>query len=329
MSVTNLGLNLSQIIIPTPFPVGPVNVYTIEDPGGGLSLIDTGPRTDPAMAALEQGIADLGYRLTDITRIIITHGHVDHCGLAADIAQISGAKVFAHPYTASSLEEQWSERDRRREYYRERLVEAGVPIEIQVQLAHMLGGLRQYGSDVSIATTLDEGDEVDIGGSTWQVHHMPGHASGLICLLQPDLGLFLSSDHLLRDISSNPFFEPPIPGQTQRRRALVDYVVSLDRTSALEFSVAWPGHGEPVYDHRTLIQNRLAHHRQRAGSILGALANGPNTVYNLSLVIFPDLNPMDRFLSISEVLAHLEWLEDRGAVEAQYEEGRMLWRVAD
>ena len=329
MSFKNLGPNLFQIIIPTPFPVGPVNVYVIEDPGGGLCLIDAGPRTGPALAALEQGIADLGYRLSDVTRIVVTHGHVDHYGLAGDIAQVSGAKVFAHPHTASSLEEQSSERDRRHEYYKQRLVEAGVPVDVQFQLAHILGGLRQYGSDVSIATTLDEGDEVDIGGSTWQVYHMPGHSNGLICLLQPDLGLFLSSDHLLRDISSNPFFEPPLPGQTQRRRALVDYIASLDRTSALEFSVAWPGHGEPIYDHRTLIRDRLAHHRLRAKSILGALANGPNTVYDLSLIIFPDLNPMDRFLSISEVLAHLEWLEDQGAVEAEYENGRMLWRVAD
>jgi glyoxylase-like metal-dependent hydrolase (beta-lactamase superfamily II) len=227
------------------------------------------------------------------------------------------------------LKEHLAERERRRDYYRERLVEAGVPGEIQVQLAHTLGGLRRYSSGVSIATTLDEGDAIDLGGNSWQVHHMPGHASGLICLLQPNLGVFLSNDHLLRDISSNPFFEPPVPGQTQQRRALVDYVASLERTSALEFSVAWPGHGKPICDHRSLIRDRLAHHRRRAEGILGALANGPTTVYDLSLVIFSDLNPMDRFLSISEVLAHLEWLEDQGAVEAEYEDGRILWRVAD
>jgi len=326
MTVTSISPNLFQISIPTPFPVGPVNVYAMEDPGGRLALIDTGPRTDPARVALEQGLADLGYRLTDVARIIVTHSHVDHYGLAGDIVQVSGAKVFSHPRTRPLLEEHSIARERLRDYYGKRLAEAGVPTDIQGTLAPILRGFRHFGSEVAIASTLDEGDEIDIGGRRWQVHFMPGHAGGLICLRQPSEGAFLSSDHLLRDVSSNPFFEPPLPGQTQRRRALVDYVASLERTSELEFSVAWPGHGAPIYDHRALIKDRLAHHQRRAERILGALVNGPHTVYALSEVIFSDLNPMDRFLSISEVLAHLEWLEDQGAVWAEHENGLMLWR---
>ena len=329
MTVTNIGPNLFQIVIPTPFPVGPVNVYAIKDPGGRLSLIDTGPRTDPARAALEHGLADLGYRLTDVARIIVSHGHVDHYGLAGDIVQVSGAKVFAHPRTRPLLEEHSKERERRRDYYGKQLAEAGVPADSQATLEHILRGFRHFGSEVSITGTLDEGDEIDIGGRSWQVCFMPGHAGGLICLLQPDHGTFLSSDHLLRDISSNPFFEPPLPGQTQRRRALVDYVASLERTSELEFSVAWPGHGAPIHAHRTLIKDRLAHHQRRAERILGVLVNGPHTIYALSEAIFSDLNPMDRFLSISEVLAHLEWLEDQGAAWAKFENGRMLWQVTN
>jgi glyoxylase-like metal-dependent hydrolase (beta-lactamase superfamily II) len=164
-----------------------------------------------------------------------------------------------------------------------------------------------------------------MAGQRWQVLFLPGHAGGLICLYQPETQLFLSNDHILRDISSNPLFEPPLPGQTRRRRSLVDYVASLKRTAALGIAVAWPGHGEPIYDHRTLIEGRLTFHHRRADRIMAALKGAAQTIYALSLGIFAELSPMDRFLAISEVLAHLEWLEDRGAVRCEKKNGLAVW----
>jgi glyoxylase-like metal-dependent hydrolase (beta-lactamase superfamily II) len=131
---------------------------------------------------------------------------------------------------------------------------------------------------------------------------------------------------LLRDVSSNPLVEPPPPGQPRRRRSLVDYIASLQRTAALDITIAWPGHGEPILDHRALIESRLAFHHRRAGAILAALHDGPRTAYALSQLLFPDLNTVDYFLAISEVLAHLEWLEAHGGVTALRQSGLMLWR---
>jgi hypothetical protein len=60
--------------------------------------------------------------------------------------------------------------------------------------------------------------------------------------------------------------------------------------------------------------------------MVSALSGGPQTVYALSLAIFGDLNTMDRFLAISEVLAHLEWLETCGDVTSEPQDGTLLWR---
>ncbi len=73
-------MKIHRISVPTPFYVGPVNVYLIEeDP---LTLIDAGPRDDASLEGLRSGLNQLGYKLSDIKRIIISHAHADHYGLA-------------------------------------------------------------------------------------------------------------------------------------------------------------------------------------------------------------------------------------------------------
>ena len=97
--------DLYQLIIPTPFPVGPVNVYVARDPeGDGLTLVDCGPRTPEARAALDAGLAALGHSVHDVRRIVVTHAHADHYGLAANIAAESGAQVLTHPFNRPTLQ---------------------------------------------------------------------------------------------------------------------------------------------------------------------------------------------------------------------------------
>lgn len=328
MTVTRIIPNLYQLVIPTPFPVGPVNVYLSIDPDGPLTLVDTGPRTKQARASLEHALATLGFSLTDVGRIIITHAHADHYGLAGDIARASGASIHSHCRNQPMLEDYADERERLGVFYQGLVAEAGMPQHVWTTVVQVLQGFRRFATEVSGVRSLDEGDELKLAGKGWRVLFMPGHAGGLICLYQPETKLFLSNDHLLRDISSNPLFEPPLPGQTQRRRSLVDYVASLERTAAMDIAVAWPGHGAPIHDHLALVKERLAFHRRRADKLLMGLQDGPQTIYALSQAIFGKLNPMDRFLAISEVLAHLEWLEDQGAVVSLRQDGVVLWRAA-
>jgi glyoxylase-like metal-dependent hydrolase (beta-lactamase superfamily II) len=326
MTVTRIVPHLYQIVVPTPFPVGPINTYFSTDPAGPLTLVDTGPRTDEARAALERGLNTLGYTLADVECIIITHAHSDHYGLAGDIAHVSGASVFSHAHNRPQLEDDGAESAKRGAFYKDELIKAGVPDDVRTTIFRMLGGTRNFASSVSRVHNLDEGDEVQLAGQSWQVLFMPGHTAGLICLYQPEIRLFLSNDHLLRDISSNPIFEPPLRGQTQRRRSLVDYIASLERTAAMSIAITWPGHGDAIYDHRALIEERLAFHHRRADKIIAALQNSPQTVFALSQAIFAKLNPTDFFLAISEVLAHLEWLEERAVVTSDIDNGRVFWR---
>ena len=92
-STTCVADGIWRIVVPTPFPVGPINVYVIDD--DPLTLVDIGPVDADARAVLEAGLAQIGYAVGDLRRIFVSHQHVDHWGLAAELADRSAAEVSA------------------------------------------------------------------------------------------------------------------------------------------------------------------------------------------------------------------------------------------
>ncbi|HHS98449.1 MAG TPA: MBL fold metallo-hydrolase [Chloroflexi bacterium] len=303
---------LHRLSIPTPFPVGPVNVYVVE--GDGLTLIDVGPRFQPAREALHEGLRRLGYRLNDVRQVILTHTHSDHAGMAAEVVEASGAQVLTHPLNFAELADYAAERERRLAFYAALMQEAGMPPEVMAQIAAARRGYSRFAQAVRPDLPLEDGTTIDLGGEPWQVLHTPGHTGGLICLYQPDRRLLLSSDHLLRDVSSNPIVEPPRKEGEPRPKRLLDYLAQLKRVAQMEVDLALPGHGPPITDVKGLIEQRVAFHRQRAQEMLAVLAEGDRSAYEISVALFPDLDPINRFLAVSEVIGHLDWLEEQGKV---------------
>ncbi|MBC7226998.1 MAG: MBL fold metallo-hydrolase [Thermoflexales bacterium] len=317
---------LDMLTIPTPFPVGPVNVYLVKE-DDGLTLIDVGPRFEPAQEALQEQLARRGYRLSDVRRIILTHVHSDHCGLAGMLAEESGAEVYSHPANFSLLADYAAERERWLAFYAALMQEAGMPADQVVQVDRLRRGMSRYMTPVRPTGPLKEGDTLPLGGEEWRVLHTPGHSGGLICLYQPQRQLLISSDHLLRDVSSNPIVEPPEQDGRERPRRLAEYLSQLQRVAELPVELALPGHGLFISDVRDLVARRLAFHEERARRVANLLQNGARTAYDLSLHLFPHPDPVNRFLAVSEVIGHLEVLELRGEVVSVVENGVRLWQI--
>jgi glyoxylase-like metal-dependent hydrolase (beta-lactamase superfamily II) len=314
---------LHALSIPTPFPVGPVNVYLAE--GDPLTLVDAGPRYGPARESLQEALASCGYRVADLQCIVVTHAHADHYGLAAELASASGAEVLTHAANLSWLDADASAR--RLAFYGEALVWAGVPAEVWTDLARMSRDTSRYAEPIYPDGTLADGDVLQLGGEGWQVLHTPGHAGGLVCLYQPGRRLLISSDHLIRDVSSNPVIEPPPPGETERPRRLVEYMAQLQRVAALDVALALPGHGPPIADHRALIGERLAFHETRARRMLDTMGDGVLTIHEIAAALFPGRDPINHFLALSEVIGHLQWLEVEGRVACVEQGGVARWQA--
>ncbi len=301
---------LHRFSLPTPFPVGPVNVYLAE--GEHLTLIDTGPRYQPAREALQAGLNDVGYGVADLERILLTHAHADHCGRAAELAAGSGAEVWTHSANVHRLGHDGD--TRRLASYAQVMHWAGVPAPVMMKLARTERGYHQYSEPLTPDHAVSDEDLLELGGEMWRVLHTPGHTGGLICLYQPERGLLISSDHLLQDVSSNPIVDPPPRGGSELPRRLVEYMTQLRRVADLAVTLALPGHGPAITDHRALIQKRLLFHEERARCILDTLDDETFTAYEIAGILFPDLDPVNTFLAISEVIGHLQWMEKEGRV---------------
>jgi glyoxylase-like metal-dependent hydrolase (beta-lactamase superfamily II) len=315
------GIHL--LAIPTPFPVGPVNAYLLE--GKPLTLVDVGPKTQLAWETLQAELRALGYRLSDIEQVVITHTHHDHFGQAGKVIEASGAALLSFTGNRFPLEHFDTWWEQRMAYVSDLMLEEGAPEESLKEM-DVIRGFAQYAGSVPHMTDLKDNDELRIGNRTWAALHTPGHAWGHLCFFDQESGLLLSGDHLLRDITSNPVLETPRSGLRERPRSLPDYVHSLQRVRELDVQKVLPGHGQPIYNHRALVDEILTHHARRGALILQLLKQRDRTVYDLGQALFGDRLPgVELFLVMSEIIGHLDILELKGQVRRVHEDDHAVW----
>ncbi len=325
MSLEVLG-NLYQIVAPTPFAVGPVNCYVATTEP--VTLIDTGPLHADSRAALHTGLIELGLRVSDLRRIVITHAHADHYGLAGELVRESGAEVWTHRHNRATLEQYATSREQRNAFYMQLMIESGVPQAERQRIADSRRVGERFSEAVKIDRVLEEGDQLGFANRTWQVYHMPGHAGGLITFFEPESRVLLSNDHLLREISSNPIVEPAPDGGPRPHR-LVEYLHHLQRAVDLKPSIAWTSHGGPVHDVEKLVRQRVHFHVRRADKILGLIGEGGLSAFQIAEPLFGRLNGVDSFLALSETIGHIDWLAEQGRVIANERDNVLYWRKSN
>jgi glyoxylase-like metal-dependent hydrolase (beta-lactamase superfamily II) len=311
-------MRIVPISLPTPYPVGPVNAYLL--PGPPVTLVDCGPKTPEAKAGLEEGLARAGTIPAQIERLIITHGHVDHFGLAAAVTAASGAAVLAHEADAPKLAVDRAFIEPMRTF----IAQAGFPLDVADMV---LASLRRYRGqlDAVVPTTLvRDGDRIPLGDDTLEVLHTPGHAQGHICLWDGEA--LISGDLLLEEISPNPLVEFARDGT--RLRTLPALIRSLVRIEALNPALAYPGHGDPLSHPAARVPELIQHHNERKKRLARNLSERSWSLRELAEAWFPGLDQFNVILGLSEVIGHLDLLEDEGLLAVEPRDGVMHYTLA-
>ena len=309
-------MSIHCLPIPTPFAVGRVNCYLIED--DPLTLVDTGPNSGKALDALERALAEHGRRIEDLERIVITHQHLDHLGLVGILADRSGAEVCALDLLAPVLEEFGANAERDDELAEALMLRNGIPRDVVTALRTVSRSFRGWGVSAAVDRRLADGDRLEFAGRTLEVQHRPGHSPSDTLFWDRERATLIGGDHLIKHISSNPLISRPLGGRSgepgARPRALMMYIESLRETRELPADVVLAGHGEPVTDHVGLIDERFAMHERRAAKIAGLIAERPQTAYEIAQDLWGNVAVTQVYLTRSEVFGHVDLLIDRGEV---------------
>lgn len=284
LDVRHPAPGVGRFTVPLPFPSPDhLHVHVLQTPEGEV-LVDTGVvGFEDALAA---GLRALG---AEPRRVLITHGHIDHWGLATTIAP----RVLAHPGVLPSF----------------RFMEAapdafGHGDAAQAAMLGAFADMFELGSGVPEVDPLADGDRI----GDWEVLFTPGHDSGHICLFRAQDGVLLCGDVLL------PGYTPNVQPAGDGADALAQFLASLRRLAALPIELVLPSHGEPYTDAAGRARELIAHHENRLAELRAAMSAGMSTLRELRNATFSlaGADRGDRMLAAMETFAHLEHLRHRG-----------------
>jgi glyoxylase-like metal-dependent hydrolase (beta-lactamase superfamily II) len=321
---------LHQIVLPTPWEAGAVQVYLIE--GDPLTLIDTGVKCPAARASLEAALDSLGYGINEIQRVILTHFHGDHLGQAQSIREAGdGLEVWAHEAEAPMIEFYTPERDERIEDTEALFREYGVPEDL---LQHQVALRRKWLREVpprceatTVENVLRDGDRIPFKDFELQTIHTPGHSAGHILLLEEESGTLLSGDHIMGEtvpFTDNYYLEgPPDPrdplGRHPRFKGLLEYLRSVRKLRRQSFDAILPAHGGVIQRADRAIEDALLFYEVRIQQIergLRTLAAMGHEVtgWEIWKALFPKADPLTRMhRRMQMVIGALDVLEEQGA----------------
>lgn len=325
--VNDRGLQLIQIEMPS--ASSPVNVYLVLD--SPLTLVDTGPNLTGALTQLERGLREHGVQVQDLERIVITHPHIDHFGLARILRDRSGAEVWAPAGSEPWLGRFHENGTRINEWQDALMVRHGVPPGVVASQQHGAAFRNSWDPSVPVDRALADGDTIGFDNREWLVALRPGHSPLDLVFHDEHRGQMILGDHLIDYISSNPVITP-VPGREEQGRptALLDYCVSMRKTYDMSASLGLSGHGGPIYDHRALIEKRLGAIDRRTEVVGGLVHESPRSAHSVAREIWGERAASEAWLTLSEVLGHVDRLSARGLVrEVQSNTGAVVLEPAN
>ena len=321
---------LYQLKVPIPNnPIGHVLPYLI--PGDdGYTLVDSGWNTPEAFAALEAELKEVSVSFDQIKRLLITHVHPDHYGLAGKIKEVCGAEVIVHQRERDFIRSRYRQPGQLLERMANWLIENGVPEDEMPDMQQSSMPARAFVVPVDPDTVLWGGETLDFGVYRFEVFWTPGHSPGHICFYERAQRVLLTGDHVLPTVTPNVSLHPQ-----QQGNPLGDYLASLERLMPLEVEEVLPAHEYSFPDLQGRLREIADHHDTRLDEMLAIVGDDGATAYDVASAIIWTTGTFDSFshwtrrAAISETLAHLEYMVYQGRLHQTKEDGIIRYERAD
>lgn len=312
--------------LPLPMALNHINVWALAD-GDGWMVIDTGLRTPASVEAWEEALAGpLGGR--PVTRVLCTHMHPDHIGLAGWMCERFGA-----PLLMSRLEyvtgrmliaDTGPASEDGAAFYRR----AGWTVE---QVERWRSGYGMFGKAVApLPMTYErvrEDDRLTIGGETWRIVVGDGHSPEHLCLWRESDGVFISGDQILPKISSNVSIWPTEPGADP----LGDWMTSLAKLRALlpDDLLVLPSHGEPFTGVHARLDALTRGHEVALKRLMRTLKSPSRAVDVFPALFARPIGDGVLGMATGEALAHLNYLNNKGQAVSRTDAEGVVWWAAE